>query len=514
MRSGTALAFAVGAWSLLGQFIFNRIIFFYVANSEYTAASIITLHLAGFWLGATWARKRPPAIRVLIAGSAGVTLAAEVLVWRYGILWFGLKELLVLAALCGIGLAAASGALVTRLMGEGSGSHGQRIFMADTAGSVAGALAGGFYVIPFFGIGAALHALLLAQGIALSTSLQNRFSRLAAFITVGALVAALHVCTPAVAASPRLVSVEAMPVSGTSDGERLVYGTHTPFGLLSVTDVRQDASTTLRILRSNSRALCSAVQGDNSGNSQWKVGELPVRMMVPASGRTDLRMASVGLGCGLSVAGALAPSSAGSRVDVIEIDPGMAAAQKFFASMMRPGPDDPRARLVIDDGFRYFAERRGAPAYDVVVIDLAWLQNMNTTHLYSLEMYENVRRNLADDGILAVWTEDGNPLSPVARIVYETLRRVFPNVVVDMSGGMAVFYASPTREDLSNFLPDISQALSDWLAAAPHDAPINTLDNLVMNRFRFNAKGDSDVENIAAKFDEMRSLIRNDKLAK
>jgi len=72
------IAFAVGFCSLAGQFIVNRIIFFYVANSEYTAASIIALHLAGFWIGASFARRYHVAIRALLAATFALTLVAEV----------------------------------------------------------------------------------------------------------------------------------------------------------------------------------------------------------------------------------------------------------------------------------------------------------------------------------------------------------------------------------------------------------------------------------------------------
>lgn len=506
----TVVAFFVGAGSLIGQFIFNRIIFFYLANSEYTAASIITLHLAGFWLGATLARRRIPRVGFLLCASIAMTFTAEILVWRSGILWFDLPMLVLLTMMSAVGLATVSGALITALMGLGKEPHhGQRIFMADTAGSVVGALVGGFWLIPFCGIAVSFHALLTLQLAVLAFS-HYRQALPAIGIAMAGLagVMFLQLTPPAVTASPKLLSVEGLPFAVSTPDTKLVYSSHTPFGLLSIVDTTQTrAPTLLRGLRNNSRALCSATDGDNTGNSQWQVGEKPIRMLIPASGRTNLSVASIGLGCGLSLAGTLRAAPPETRVDVIEIDPGIPAAQRFFAPLLQPGMDDPRVHMVIKDGFRFFAERKNKTPYDAVVIDLAWLQNMNTTHLYSMEMYENVRRNLAKDGILAVWTEDGNPFSPVARIIYATLRRVFPYVVVDMSGGTTVFYASMTRKDLTNFLPETSQTLSDWLAAVPPDAEVNRLDNLVMNRYRFDSRGDSDVENVAAKISEMRSAL-------
>jgi predicted membrane-bound spermidine synthase len=410
MRAGIALAFAVGAWSLLGQFIFNRIIFFYVANSEYTAASIITLHLAGFWLGATWARKRRLDIWTLVAGSAAVTLAAEILVWRMGIVWFSLPVLIAFTAAGGIALATMSGATITRLMRSATNDHAQRVFMADTAGSVLGALVGGFWLIPHLGIAAAFHGLLLAQVLALAVMITSRRTA-AAIATAGILMmAALQMSGPALAAKPQVIAVEGMPIAEKGDDISLVYSHRSPYGLISITgDPEHDLT-----LNIDSRPLCSARKGSILDFSAWQLGELPVKMMVPSSARTNLRVANIGLGCGITLAALLDNLSSGSRVDVIELNPMMPAAQKTFWPLLPKNPGDPRATTIIDDGFRYFATRKAdAPKYDAVAIDVAWMQNMNATHLFSVEMYRNIRRNLADDGVLSVWIEEGNPFSMV-----------------------------------------------------------------------------------------------------
>jgi spermidine synthase len=147
--------------------------------------------------------------------------------------------------------------------------------------------------------------------------------------------------------------------------------------------------------------LCVVRRNDFRNVSEWKMGELPVRMLVPSSARTDLRVASIGLGCGVTLAALLETLSAGSRVEVIELNPMIPAAQKAFWPSLPKTPSDPRVALTIDDGFRHFAARGAdAPKYDAVALDVAWMQNMNATHLFSLEMYRNIRRNLADDGVL------------------------------------------------------------------------------------------------------------------
>lgn len=501
MRPGVLLAFAVGGWSLLGQFIFNRIIFFYVANSEYTAASIITLHLTGFWLGAVLARRYKPEVLPLLGGSALITLLAEVLVWRMGIVWFSLPVIIGLTAVCGIMLATASGAIVTRLMGKGQGDHAQHIFMGDTAGSVLGALVGGFWLIPHLGIEAAFHALLLAQVLAWAVWLGR--TPLAAGVAIAGVlvVAVLQVTVPALNEKHQVIAVEGMPIASRNVSDTLVYEHRSPYGLISVTG-RPD----FLMLNSDSRPLCGVHQGKLEKASEWQMGAVPVKIMTPG-GRSGLRAANIGLGCGMTV-DALLESPAVALADVVELNPEMPAAQKAFWPMLPKHIDDPRAALHVADGFGYFAERKaGEPKYDIVAMDVAWMQNMNATHLFSKEMYENVRRNLSDTGVFSVWIEESSPFSKVSLIAYRTLKSVFANVFVSRVDGLVVFYASPARADLGNYLSEQDGQLTDWVVEASSEAPVNRLDDLAMNRAKFTSNGDSTWEKLRAKYADMRKEL-------
>jgi hypothetical protein len=120
-------------------------------------------------------------------------------------------------------------------------------------------------------------------------------------------------------------------------------------------------------------------------------------------------------------------------------------------------------------------------------------------------MYRNIRRHLNADGILGVWIEESSPFSPTSLIIYRTLKEVFPYVVADTSKGAVVLYASPSRTDMANDLDPLSAAASEWLAEASALAPLNRLDNLVMNRTKFAAWGDSTWERLREKYAVMRA---------
>lgn len=496
------LAFAVGFWALAGQFVVNRIVFFYIANSEYTAATIIALHLAGFWLGATLARRRTFTPDRLILGTLLATAAAEVLTWRLGAVVFGLPVTVAFAVMYGLVLATLSGAIIIGLMHNDK--QGQQVIIADTAGSVAGAVAGGFIMLPLLGIHASFGLLLLIQGL---VWLALRFSRK---LSVAQKTTAIATCTgllllqaalpTALHHAPRAIAVDGMPVEEKyAPDNQLRYSARSPYGLISVIEIGPKLQ-----LNIDGRPLCSTRSTWRSAQdtdiSAWVTGSYPVQQV----GKLErARMANIGMGCGMTMAAMLTESAADAKLDVIEINPAMPAAQRVFDPALPYTQDDPRVRVVLQDGFRYFADYAGEP-YDVVAIDVAWMQNMNATHLFSVEMYRNIKAHLKPDGVLGVWIEESNPLSPTGLIIYRTLSEVFPHVVADVNHGVVVFYASATRSDLRNGLELDSQRISEYLPEAMPLIPPNRLDNLVMNRTKFNWWGDSRWEMLLNKYTTMR----------
>jgi len=493
-----ALAFLTGFWSLAAQFVFNRIIFFYVANSEYVAATIISLHLAGFLVGTLIARRHAVRPEHLVVATLLLTLASDLLVWQLGAAQLGLVPVVLLAALSALLLATLSGALVLRLMQDDQGVSSRGVIIADSAGSVAGALIAGFLIVPWLGLSFAFAIVLAFQmaGLVLSflssppAGKRTRWAFTACIAGLLAITLSLHLQPPGQDIDQLLI-VDRMPVGPLSAEGKLEFSAQSPFGLLTVT--REPAVVSLRI---DNRLLCYAITAPdkNKDLSEWQVGEFPARFLAD---RTDARIANIGLGCGVTLAAILAESRADTRVDLIEINPAMPAAQKAFSPLLPHGPDDARVSLHLTDGFRYFSERKGRPVYDAVIIDTAWMQNMNATHLFSREMYANVRASLKDDGVLAVWSEELNPFSSVSLIIFRTLQSIYPEVIAELAPDVVLFYASPTAGTLQGHFPRDVMHLSQAMAASARNVPINRLDNLVMNRHKFSVLGDSHWEVLA-----------------
>ena len=90
--------------------------------------------------------------------------------------------------------------------------------------------------------------------------------------------------------------------------------------------------------------------------------------------------------------------------------------------------DDPRVRLVIDDGRKFVAEDDGF--YDVVVIDVVdMLDNGPAQALYTVEFYQLLRQRLRPEGIVVVQGLEFSFLDDKAHAaVVRTLRTMFAEV--------------------------------------------------------------------------------------
>lgn len=486
----------------MAQFIFNRIIFFYVANSEYVAASIITLHLLGFLLGSLVIRRWRMPIPWLIASSIATMALAFFFIWWAGVLWFGLYATVGMAAMFSMLSAALAGALVISLMEPVAETEtGRAIIIADTAGSVLGALVGGFVLIPLWGINASFAGVLAIQTLSLLlTSGHLRWSYMGCGVT---LVALALMAAPTAGKHKDVLTIEGFPIEMTQEDGEIVFETRSPYGLLSVTEIGGQT-----IINIDNRPLCSVgarwAGPSHVDPSAWDTGELPMKIV---GARENMRVANIGLGCGITLSGILSRLPQSGTVDVIELNPEMPRAQELFRPHLQPSTDDPRVTIHIDDGFRHFATRHDRELYDVIAIDLAWMQNMNATHLFSREMYKNLAKNLKPDGVLSIWSEEVNPFSPVSLIIYKTLAEVFPEVIVETKDGLVVFIASPGRNDLANFVRPEMQSVRDWMSGASESYPVNSLNDLAMNRFKFTVTGDSTWEWLEGKYGAMREAV-------
>ena len=427
-----ATVFLTGAGVLVVEVAGSRVVAPLYGSGLYSWSALISVTLAslslGYWAGGRAADRRPdPAL--FYAGIMAAGLLVLAVPWVAGSVLRitepldpRLGVLLAAALIFFLPLAVLGGVtpFAIRLARPATGEVGAvsgLFFAVSTIGSLLGALATGFLLIPNLGI----RSILALTGAALT-------------LTAGMGLLASRRRAPAVAAL--LLAVAGLAASrwlgpGESGGPlRVVARVPSFFGTLRVVETADE-----RILTVNG-------MGQNYIPLRPGVAPFPHIEFISAlprihrAARPEPSGLLIGLGAG-ELVGRL--EAAGLRLTVVEIDPRIEdIARRHFGLVL------PRERVHIADG-RAFLER-DAGTYDLVVMD-AFLGEDAPAHLFTREAFAAMRRRLAAGGLVAVnYTSltGGEDLRALAR----TLRAAFPHVRAYTNGttsgelGSTVFLAS------------------------------------------------------------------------
>jgi spermidine synthase len=107
----------------------------------------------------------------------------------------------------------------------------------------------------------------------------------------------------------------------------------------------------------------------------------------------------------------------------VELVPGVTQAFEFYHADARHYLDNPRGRIVIDDGRRYL--KRTADKFDVIVIDPPPPpEAAGSSLLYSREFYELAKQHLQPGGILQTWVPPGDV--PIGQAAARSISECFP----------------------------------------------------------------------------------------
>jgi len=130
----------------------------------------------------------------------------------------------------------------------------------------------------------------------------------------------------------------------------------------------------------------------------------------------------VGIGSGMTVAAALAAGA--GPTDVMEIEPAVVEASRFFDEPGRAPLADPRVRLIVGDArTRFFNARE---TYDVIVSEPSnpWIAGVN--NLFTVDFYRRVRERLAPRGVFCQWIQLYELSPETLASLLASFLRVFP----------------------------------------------------------------------------------------
>lgn len=121
------------------------------------------------------------------------------------------------------------------------------------------------------------------------------------------------------------------------------------------------------------------------------------------------------------------------KVDMVDIDGDMVEIAKKYLKFDRGAFKDKRARVIIEDGFKFLKE--SIEIYDVIIVDATDPGESASCPLYTQEFFELCYKHLNTKGIFV--TQGGTPIFlhvDRTKNLYKKLKKVFKKVKIYSSG--------------------------------------------------------------------------------
>ena len=415
----------------------------------------------GVWLGvamiaaataAMLAASRVDQLPIVIAATAGRADASfrSVFALDVGIaIAMQLPMTIALGATFPFAIAAASaGRILPDAPGNSEASAAAVVYAANTAGAIAGALAGSFLLIPLVGLQnslrlASILAVLAGAFVMLRTGnlpgpkgpgLRYRF----AVVAAGVAAIAFALLSPAwnhtrlASGAYRLAPMLARGDIATAlDTGELTYYREGAAGTVSVKE----------LIGVRSLAIDGKVDASTGGDmlTQKLLAHLP--LLLHDNPRS---VYIIGLGSGVTLGAALTHPI--DRAVVSEISPEVVAASNAFASENHDALRDPRTRLIVGDGRSHLL--LSGEQYDVIISEPSnpWMAGVST--LFTREFFAAARSRLRPGGILCQWAHTYNISDADLRSIVATFLSEFPDGsawLVGESDLLLIGSASPLR---------------------------------------------------------------------
>ena len=427
MRVLLAAYALVGFTALVYEVAWTRALATVLGSSIYAFAAMLGAFLTGIALGSLLIRRRVDATRrplVLLASGVAalgvLALATTLLLPRLPDVFLGFLErnglepgpiavlqigLCMLVMLPPTLVLGALFPLLTRIVAEHApdpGSAVGRVYFANTVGSATGAFSAGFVLIPQLG---------LRTTLALAAAVN--------FTTAAAVLLRVpwqRPATRALAAAPLAAALLILLFPPPLDRAALTRGvfsrpdSHLSFGVeyRPLEGVQEDAllfyrdglNTTVTVER-KSGLIALKVNGKTDASTsldmstQVLLGELPLLF-----GPEAKKVLVIGFASGVTV-GSVASHAEVERIDAVEIEPGIVEASRFFDEVNGKPLEDPRVRMILDDGRTYLSGTR--EKYDVIISEPSnpWMSGVS--NLFTREFFQAARGALTDGGRLLQW---------------------------------------------------------------------------------------------------------------
>ena len=439
-----------GMAALGAEVVWTRLLSLLLGGTVYTFSIILGVFLAGLWLGssagaAVARRVQHPVVAlagcqlllVLFIGWTTYALAYSLPYWPVDpwlslsplfnfqldlvrCVWAILPATLLWGASFPLALAAAAepGEDPAKLSGE--------VYAANTAGSIAGALAFSLFLIPAIGTRSSQQILIaLAAAGAITGAISAMSIRK---IRNAGIAVALASVTFATALIP---SVRDVPWQVIAYGRRIAP-------TIRAADLYPEANVT-KVLFRGEGINSSVVIAERAGKREFYVSGKAEASSAPADMRLERMMGhvpallhanprsvlTVGFGAGVT-AGSFVPYPDVESLIICELEPLIPpASTEFFGKQNYSVLRDPRTRIVYDDARHFIFTTR--QKFDVITTDPIHPWVKGTSTLYSKEYYELVKTHLNPGGVVAQWLPIYDSDAATVKSELATFFEVFPN---------------------------------------------------------------------------------------
>jgi spermidine synthase len=243
-----------------------------------------------------------------------------------------------------------------------------------------------------------------------------------------------------------------------------IFFSHSPFGELSVFD-QVFNNEQHRFLYIETRMQCSTVGLKGKNVSEINFANLSLNSI----DKENIKVLSIGLGCGFTL-NEITKHPKVQKVDVVEINPVMPEATKYFSEFTDNVLGNPKVNIIFNDGYEYLLNT--PKKYDLIIMDIDHPSVIYSSNLYTLEFYKLVKKALIKDGIFTQWSY--KPIPNAQIINYNTLKTVFSCVSPKISGAYNDLYYIAGGKDIS-----MNESEKHFLSRmlSTNDKRLNTLNN-------------------------------------
>jgi spermidine synthase len=451
-------AFVSGLVSLSTQVAWSRLLTLIVGSTTYAFTAVLLVYLVSLGAGSAIASRvddRSRAGAALAGAYAASALLAVVAVqfvhalptWYLGLFSIWGPEVPNGIVLRGIATAFAvmfppivcAGMVLPLALVAGrpedardTGAAVGRIYAVNTLGSIAGAILGGFVLVPTIGTRATILSMaLVAAATALACALalpRPAWLRSATIAAALPVVFALLVGRPWDAARLHMGVFEAARHIGGPEGLRRRLESDRGDALGERLYAREGRSASVIVTQ------LGPVRGmkiDARANASDDVGDMATQVMLAqyplllAPEPKDVFI--VGWGSGVTVGSALQFPGVES-VTAVELEPAVVEASQHFRHVNHDPLSDPRTRLFEDDARHILLASEDT--YDVIISEPPHPWVSGVANLFTRDFYEMAARRLREDGIFAQWVQSYQISFEMYQSILATFRSVFPEAII------------------------------------------------------------------------------------